>query len=284
MPVVPVAFLGGIRVAAAAPATIAVPATMAVRATIRAVRPLVATATATAVPVSPARLESTVQRSSSLVARVPWLGRLTPRPTPVHRGTVQHDTACLAPQVPLQSATPRPPQLQVGAPRAPTSRRTQPTRKSQRQAHAHLCATPVSTVPWLTPVCPSRLAAPSAGRALSVRGQTATWFRSARRTAMPTTVSAERMRHPRRRRVAGDRLDCQSASKSPRRAPTSAHLTTAASRWVRGCLQRLSSAGSLRTKAAASPSSCLTRARAAPTSPQSRIARSPSLLRQRTPH
>ena len=245
MTVAPVAFLGGIRVA-----TTAVPATIAVRATSRAVRPRVATATATAVPVSPARSESTVPQGSSLVARVPWLGRLTPRPTPVHRATVQHDIACLAPQAPLRRATPRPLQLQVGAPRAPTSRRTQPTRKSQRQANAHSCATPVSTVPWLTPVCPSGLAAPSARRALSVRG-TATWFRSARRAAMPTTVSAERIRHPRRhpryprrRRVAGDRLDSPSASKSPRRASTSAHLTTAASRWVRGCLQRLSSAGS----------------------------------------
>ena len=243
MTVAPVAFLGGIRVA-----TTAVPATIAVRATSRAVRPRVATATARAVPVSPARRESTVPQGSSLVARVPWLGRLTPRPTPAHSAIVQHDIACLAPQEPLRRATPRPLQLQVGAPRAPTSRRTQPTRKSQRQANAHSCATPVSTVPWLTTVCPSGLTAPSATRALSVRGQTATWFRSARRAAMmPTTASVERIRHrhPRRRPVAGDRLDSPSASKSPRRAPTSAHLTMAASRWVRGCLQRLSSAGSL---------------------------------------
>ena len=58
-----------------------VPATAAMR----AVRPPVATPTATAVPVSPALVESTVPQSSSLVARVPWMGRLTLRPTPVHR-------------------------------------------------------------------------------------------------------------------------------------------------------------------------------------------------------
>eukprot|EP00964_Phaeocystis_antarctica_P059617 scaffold35422_cov57-Phaeocystis_antarctica.AAC.2 len=46
----------------------AVAATIAVRATSRAVWPPVATPTATAVPVSPALVESTVPQSSSLVA------------------------------------------------------------------------------------------------------------------------------------------------------------------------------------------------------------------------
>ena len=37
----------------------------------------------TAVPVSPALVESTVPQSSSLVGRVPWMARLTLRPAPV---------------------------------------------------------------------------------------------------------------------------------------------------------------------------------------------------------
>jgi len=144
-----------------------------------------------------------------------------------------------APQAPYRSATALA-QLRVSAPLAPTSRLSRPIRASQRQAHAHLCATPSSIAP-----------SPELGawRARPVPRQVSTWFPTARRAAMPTTASVRcnprLRRHPRRRRVAGERWGCPSASKSPRAqsqgqtrvraAPTSAHLRTA-SRLARSCL------------------------------------------------
>ena len=84
--------MGGTHGGVWAPAHRAVTATrppVAVAAAMRTVCvwPPVATPTAssinTAVPVSPALVESTVPQSSSLVGRVPWMARLTLRPAPV---------------------------------------------------------------------------------------------------------------------------------------------------------------------------------------------------------
>ena len=158
-----------------------------------------------------------VMRAARATAMTPvtamdfWVGAVatvattaaTPAATPVV--TVDVTPAATAVPVPLAIlACTAPPASAIGrplpqsgrqdAPRAPISRRTQPIRASQRQAHVHMCAARIFTA-RAAAACPAR----------PVPGHLATRFLTVRLAARLTTASVQpahrhRRRPPRRRR------------------------------------------------------------------------------------
>ena len=144
-----------------------------------------------------------VMRAATATAMTPvtamdfWVGAVatvattaaTPAATPVV--TVDVTPAATAVPVPLAIlACTAPPASAIGrplpqsgrqdAPRAPISRRTQPIRASQRQAHVHMCAARIFTA-RAAAACPAR----------PVPGHLATRFLTVRLTARATTASVQ---------------------------------------------------------------------------------------------